>query len=613
MIDYDLPIKSNKFETKDDVLKGISQILKPISEKFIYDDTRICIDNNSSVNDDMITGIEGFSRILWGLASDTRMNSNKEIWQKVINGIKNGTNPNHKYYWGKVHYYDQRLVEMAAIGFGLIYNREKLWEALTNEEKENLYNWLDQINYTEVSPNNWKFFRVMVNVAFKTLGLEYNKEEMEIALDDADKYYYGNGWYRDGEIETRTTDYYTPFAIHFYSLIYAHNMEDIDPRRCKVFKDRAVKFANEFIYYFQSDGGTLPYGRSLGYKFAMGSFWSMFLVNNLKCNYEIGVIKNIVLNHIRYWISKPIFTQDGLLITGYQYPNVHFVEEYLAPSSMYWAMKYFTLALIPDHNEFWNCEEKKFPLLQDTKVIPAANFVIKRDENHIIAYCGGIKPMPRHLHGECKYSKFAYSSYFGFNVPTSHIDFDYAAFDNMLAISEDEKYFRHRLNSEEIIVNENFIYSKWKVYNDVSIESYIILLDEYYSHIRVHFVDTGRNINARETGFSIPLEGVRETIELFTNEDSGLCYSTKYGFTYIYPLFNGEILKFRQGNNTNIMSPRAYTPAVQWNLDKGKHIIGAFISGNKGKLNCEQPIIEIDDNIKVIYKSKEYFINLISK
>lgn len=288
MIDYDLPIKKNKFQTKDDILDAISQILTPVLPKFIYDDTRICVGNNSSLNSDMVTGIEGFSRILWGLASDTRADSNQDLWDKVIRGLKNGTNPNHKYYWGDVPDLDQRFVEMAAIAFTLIYNKNKVWDNLSVEEQKNLYNWLDQINYRKVPHNNWKFFRVMVNVAFKTLGLEYNKQEMENALNDANEYYYGNGWYKDGDIEIRTTDYYTPFAILFYSLIYAQNMKDVDIDRCNVFEERAILFANEFIYFFQNDGATIPYGRSLAYKFATGSFWSMFLVSGLKCNYDIG-------------------------------------------------------------------------------------------------------------------------------------------------------------------------------------------------------------------------------------------------------------------------------------------------------------------------------------
>ncbi len=611
MIDYDLPIKKNKFQTKEDVLNAISQILDPLKSKFVYDDTRICAGNNSSLNDDMITGIEGFSRILWGLASDTRKDSNPELWEKVIRGLKNGTNKNHKYYWGEVPGHDQRLVEMAAIAFTLIYNKEKVWDVLSKEEQKNLYDWLDQINHVYTPPNNWKFFVVMVNVAFRVVGEEYNKEAMEKALNDADEYYYGNGWYRDGEIETRTTDNYTPFALHFYALIYAENMEDIDPVRCKEFRDRAVLFADEFIYYFQKDGASIPYGRSLGYKFAVGSFWSMFLVNGLRCSYDLGVIKSVVLNHFRYWISKPIFSEDGLLVLGYEYANAQVVEQYLAHTSMYWAMKYFTLALVPDDDEFWKVEEKQFPELDSTKVVPAANFVIKRNKEHIIAYCGGIKPMPKHIHGECKYSKFAYSSQFGFNVPTSLIDFEYAAFDNMLAISEDMKYFRHRLNSEEIIVEENYIYSKWKVFNDVCVETYIILLDDFESHVRIHFVDAGRDINAIETGFPIGLERVGESIPFNTNEDKGLTYSTKYAYTHISPLFEGEIYKYRQGNNTNIMSPRAYTPAVKWDLAKGKHTIGAFISANLGEAKFENPTVQIDNAINVTYKGKNYKVDLV--
>ncbi len=100
MIDYELPIKNNKFENRNDILEAISQMLDPILERFIYEDTRVSTGNSSSLNDDMVSGIEGFSRILWALSSDTRLDSNLAVWKKVLNGLRNGTNPKHKYYWG---------------------------------------------------------------------------------------------------------------------------------------------------------------------------------------------------------------------------------------------------------------------------------------------------------------------------------------------------------------------------------------------------------------------------------------------------------------------------------------------------------------------------------
>ncbi len=41
-----------------------------------------------------------------------------------------------------------------------------------------------------------------------------------------------------------------------------------------VFKERAILFAQDFVYYFDEDGEALPYGRSLTYRFAQGAFFS---------------------------------------------------------------------------------------------------------------------------------------------------------------------------------------------------------------------------------------------------------------------------------------------------------------------------------------------------
>ena len=64
-----------------------------------------------------------------------------------------------------------------------------------------------------------------------------------------------DGWYADGD--KAHCDYYVPFAIYFYGLIYAALMDKEDPIRSALFKERAVLFAKDFIYWFAADG-SLP-------------------------------------------------------------------------------------------------------------------------------------------------------------------------------------------------------------------------------------------------------------------------------------------------------------------------------------------------------------------
>ena len=112
-------------------------------------------------------------------------------------------------------------------------------------QKKNLADFLLLSNSYEVSDNNWRLFPVLVNLALKSLSQPYDQHLIDFGLERLDSYYLGNGWYKDGVTEQR--DYYIPFALHFYSLIYAKVCEKSDPERSALYKERAAEFAKTNI------------------------------------------------------------------------------------------------------------------------------------------------------------------------------------------------------------------------------------------------------------------------------------------------------------------------------------------------------------------------------
>ena len=122
--------------------------------------------------------------------------------------------------------YPMYVAKMASLAYGLIFSPDKLWYPLTDEQKNNYSKWLCQINNLYVPESNWLFFRVLVNVALRKCGREYSEENLSKDLDVIETFYLGDGWYGDGVAKegnpnSGQKDYYIPFAIHFYSLIYA--------------------------------------------------------------------------------------------------------------------------------------------------------------------------------------------------------------------------------------------------------------------------------------------------------------------------------------------------------------------------------------------------------
>ena len=94
-----------------------------------------------------IGGMEGFSRVLWGLVSYwAGGGDDTTLLPTYIEGLTNGTDPTSPHYWGDLGNKDQRMVEMAAISYGILMIPEKLWQPLADTAKDNLANWLAQIN-----------------------------------------------------------------------------------------------------------------------------------------------------------------------------------------------------------------------------------------------------------------------------------------------------------------------------------------------------------------------------------------------------------------------------------------------------------------------------------
>lgn len=122
-------------------------------------------------------------------------------------------------------------------------------------------------------------------------------------------------------------DYYSSsFAIQLLQLLYAKLAGDEDPKRAEEFKRRAQQVALDLIHYFDDEGRAIPYGRSVGYRFAMVSFWGALAHAGVELPAPLtwGMVKGVVLRHLRWWQTQnDIWTSSGTLSIGYSYPNMY--------------------------------------------------------------------------------------------------------------------------------------------------------------------------------------------------------------------------------------------------------------------------------------------------
>ncbi len=603
----DLQIKSNPLRSKEDVQLAVMQICDPLKSFYSEGRAHISIGSTGAAYSDAVAQMEGFSRVLWGLAPLLAGGEAYDLWDLQLEGIKNGTNPDHHEYWGNLQDYDQRIVEMAAFGLTLAIAPEKIWEPLNEIEKANLVAWLDQVNHYPVHDCNWLFFPVLVNLGFKEVGVPYNEETLERNLNRIDDFYLSDGWYADGI--GGHADYYVSFALHFYGLFYAKLMENEDPERANRFKDRATLFAHDFIYWFAEDGSALPYGRSMTYRFSQSAFWSALAFAEVEA-FPYGVIKGLVLNNLRWWFQQPIFSSDGLLTIGYRYPNLVMGENYNSPSSPYWALKTFLILVLKDDHPFWQAEELPFPTLEERSVQQHPHLVLCRQEskNHLAAFNTGHLSTDEHTHTSAKYEKFVYSNVFGFSVPRGEWGLQQGAFDSMLALSEGDNLYRVKRRCEKTFIENDVIYSRWKPWGNVDVETWLIPGLPW--HIRIHCIRTERYLDTAEGGFALPVEGAsfnKEKIVKTENDKEAVATFT-WGTSAIRNLNgSGKPELVFPNANTNLIHSKTVIPMIKSKLSPGTHWLVSAVYGepeSDDKWN-EAPRVEITNDRVVVYSVDE--------
>ena len=486
--------------------------------------------------------MEAFSRVLWGLGPLWGGGHDIEGFDKLcVRGIINGTDPEHDEYWGEIGYFDQKLVETAAIGLALVLAPQKIWAPLTDEQKDNFHKWLSQVNTATACDNNWKFFAVIVNLGLKNVGASYNKEIVEHGIARFEEFYRSNGWYNDGNSDQ--ADYYIPFAFHFYGLIYAKVMEKEDPENSKKYKERAMLFARDFIYWFDDDGSALAFGRSLTYRFAQCCFWSACVFAGIE-PFPMGVMKGIISRNLEWWMNQPIFDNGNVLSVGYTYPNANMAEQYNAYGSPYWALKTFLILALDDEHEFFKAEALPLPALDSVHAIPQANMVVQRVGGYVVALTSGQWAKWNPTHCAEKYSKFAYSSRYAFSVPRSVAALAQAGCDSMLAFVRDGMVCVRRKCDEHSIDADGNVYSKWSPFKGVTVET--VLTPTKDGHIRKHTVECDDEYVAYDCAFALP-DGASGDIK-----------------------GDGESLVVACEPNTNLINPRTSMGAVKYVFPKGK-------------------------------------------
>ncbi len=562
---------ASNLDTKKDFQNLMLAILNPLKPHYSEQGARLQLGRTMAHYDIGSTWMEAFSRPLWALVPFWAGGGSEPWFEDIYRrGLAAGTNPDGPEYWGECSPFNQKFVEMAAIACGIMFAPEKVWEPLTDAEKDNLVQYLNKINEHPLPVCNWIFFAILVNIAMKQKGRKYSPELLEQYLDGIDSFYIGDGWYRDGDSNQK--DYYISFAIHYYSLIYAKVMADEDPERANKYKERACIFAQQFIYWFDDSGEAIPFGRSLTYRFAQVSFFSACLIAGVE-PFSVGVMKGLIARHLKSWMEKPIFDRDDILTIGYGYPNLTMAERYNAPGSPYWSMKTFAFLMLPNEHPFWSVKAEPLPDMKPECPMPCADMFVYHYGNHTTAFAPGV--YSRFGHGQivAKYSKFAYDTRFSISIAKSSYELHENAPDSMLAFWINDYVYVRRI-CEDSKISQEGVWSKWSPYPGIEVETTVIPGPN--GHKRIHKITSDIECEAYDCGFSID-RGDYTEVDFYSKAEGNFCEAgnntTKCKISGESDSMPSEGYLITADPNMNLLYTKTAIPCVKYSIKRGQQML----------------------------------------
>ncbi|VTP17274.1 hypothetical protein PUATCC27989T_05274 [Phytobacter ursingii] len=592
--------KSIPLSSRSDVSAALKTMLSALDKQFPAGRSGFSLGETCAHYGADIAEMEGLSRAMWGIFPLLAGGEALPLSEKYITALKLGTDPQSSGYWGDTGPYDQRLVEMAAWGLGLALLQDTCLASFSARERDNLHRWLNQISDAQMPDSNWNYFAILVQLGFKRAGLPWDREAIERRFNLMEAYYLGDGWYSDGP--GRPKDYYISMAFHFYGLIYATLNGEDDPGRAACLRERAALFARDFIYMSASGGESVPFGRSLTYRFAMVAFWSAVAFAGLN-TFSPGVVKGLILRHLRWWLRQPIFDRDGILTLGFAYPNLAMCEDYNSPGSPYWALKVFLVLALPESHAFWQAEELPLPELAAQRVVPHAQQILVHSaaSRHVYMLTSGQLELNNYVNTEAKYTKFAYSSAFGFTIERGRYGIKHAASDSMLLLSEGDNYFRGRRECEEVSVHVDHIFSRWSAWHDVHVSTWLIPCDDW--HVRVHRIDTARTLQSVEGGFAV----IKAPYQFAPHEGKAGCrVEAENGTSMIYDL-SPDLARepdclVTPPNSSIMFAQCAAIPQLKGELLPGTHWLACAVQAmpTDSPLTPELPVFQRENNQLVV-------------
>lgn len=353
------------------ILSKMAQpILENISKGTFQKNMPMVVSESYDSRNPKVGYLEAFGRLLAGMApwlglkdDDTEEGKlRKKYREQALLGIQHGFDPNSADYFDWRGKEGQTLVDAAHLALGILRAPQALWEPLPEKTKQQVIEEMKYIRWIKPGQNNWLLFASITETFLYTVGVEPNRESIDLAINKFDQdWYVGDGWYSDGS--RFAFDHYNGYIIHCMLVeTLKHNLTAGDYQEKY---DRAYKRMQRYAHHLErmiSPEGYFPIiGRSSTYR--NGAFQPLAQValdKKLPENLSYGQIRNGLTAILKSIYKHDLYDQFGWLILGFTSKEQgNIADTYTNTGSLYEATLSFLPLGLPADDEFWTAASEE--------------------------------------------------------------------------------------------------------------------------------------------------------------------------------------------------------------------------------------------------------------
>lgn len=348
-----------------------------------------------------------------------------KVREVMLSVYRNAFDPKHPDFWGYApkEKATQLSVEAALVAYALWRMGNRFIAELSIEQRRNINAWLASCTQVAERKTNHAWFSALNQAVRLVLSSDFDdfRGDESWMLDDIKALdgLYGNGtdgWYSDAP-DQPIYDLYNFYVFPNFPLMWGQVIGSRYPDWNNKFHARVKTFQQTAPNFFAANGSHPLMGRSLIYRWAVLSPLVLGYREKL-WPHSAGVLRRIVRKQLEYHWSLGCFDEtNGKLRESFSRDDTSVTREiYVDNGHPYWAMLGFAFLSVPKDDPFWTADEEPLPvekadfvrrfegpraMLMGTKRSGEVRWVQARNSAKRDPY-------------RDKYSKFVWSSHFGF-------------------------------------------------------------------------------------------------------------------------------------------------------------------------------------------------------